>query len=120
MACILFWWDSSISSLFVLRRVLQLVSLASLAMLALFYPLIESLDGFDSPIPASDLEIQIIVLLTFVGLVFVLAHLLVSVAISAVMDVFRYLGVQSRVLIGMKPVLFYPLLSPSPPLPLRI
>jgi len=89
-------------------------------MLALFYPLLESLDHFDSPIPASDLEIQIIVLLTFVGLVFVLAHLLVSVATSAVMDVFRYLGGQSRVLIGMKSLIFSPLSSPSPPLPLRI
>ena len=96
------------------------MSLASLAMLALFYPLLESLDHFDSPIPASDLEIQIIVLLTFVGLVFVLAHLLVSVATSAVMDVFRYLGGQSRVAMGTSSRLFHPVLSPSPPLPLRI
>ena len=110
----------SISGLSVLRRVLQLVSLASLAMLALFYPLLESLDHFDSPIPASDLEIQIIVLLTFVGLVFVLAHLLVSVATSAVMDVFRYLGGQIRVAMGSSLLLFHPVLSPSPPLPLRI
>ena len=102
------------------HKVLQLVSLASLAMVALLYPLLESLDGLDSPIPASDLEIQIIVLLTFVGFVFVLAHLLVSVAISAIMDVLRYLGVQIRVLIGIKPLLFHPLSSPSPPLPLRI
>ena len=101
-------------------RVLRFTSLASLAMLTLFYPLIESLDGFDSPIPASDLEIQVIVLLTFVGVVFVLAHLLVSAAISAAVDVSRYLGVQSRVLIGIKPPLCNPLSSPSPPLPLRI
>jgi len=89
-------------------------------MLALFYPLIESLDGFDSPIPASDLEIQIIVLLTFVGVVFVLAHLLVSAAISAAVAVFRYLGGQIRVAIGTTPLIFRPVLTPSPPLPLRI
>ena len=103
-----------------LRRLLQLASLASLATLCLFYPLIESLDGFDSPIPASDLEIEFIVVLTFVGVVFVLAHLLASVAIRVVMDVLRNLlarisaGAQIRALAVQ---MFH---GPSPPLPLRI
>lgn len=103
-----------------LRRLLQLASLACLATLCLFYPLIESLDGFDSPIPASDLEIEFIVLLTFVGIVFVLAHLLASVAISAVMEVFRNLLARISVGAQMKDFCFQSFQSPSPPLPLRI
>lgn len=103
-----------------LRRVLQFASLTCLATLSLFYPLIESLDGFDSPIPASDLEIEFIVLLTFVGIVFVLAHLLASVAMSAVMDVLRNLLARISVGAQMKDLSFKAFQSPSPPLPLRI
>lgn len=102
------------------RRVLQLASLASLAILCLFYPVIESLDDFDSPVPASDLEIEIIVLLTCVGIVFLLAHLLASVVISAVMDVFRYLMARTRTATQMSDLLFHQFQSPSPPLALRI
>lgn len=61
------------------------MSLASLAALSLFYPLIESLDGFDSPVPASDLEIEMIALLTCVGVMFVVAHLLATLTILAVL-----------------------------------
>jgi len=104
----------------VLRRVLQLASLASLAGLSLFYPLIESLDGFDSPVPASDLEIEVIVLLTFVGIVFVLAHLLVSVAILAVMDGLRYLSGRIANAFHRSDFSFYFFRGPSPPVPLRI
>lgn len=103
-----------------LRRLLQSASLACLAILCLFYPLIESLDGFDSPIPASDLEIEFIVLLTFIGVVFVLAHLLASVVISAVMDILRNLLARITVGAQMKDFSFKPFQSPSPPLPLRI
>ncbi|HEY6348379.1 MAG TPA: hypothetical protein VI636_03115 [Candidatus Angelobacter sp.] len=102
------------------RRLLQLASLTCLAILCLFYPLIESLDGFDSPLPASDLEIEIIVLLTFVGIVFVLAHLLASMAICAVMDVLRYLLARITTAVQMIDLSFHPLQNPSPPLPLRI
>ena len=103
-----------------LRRALQFASLTSLAILCLFYPLIESLDNFDSPVPASDLEIEIIVLLTFVGIVFVLAHLLASVAISAVMDIFRYLMARITAPAQRIDLSFHPFQSPSPPLALRI
>lgn len=103
-----------------MRRVLQFASLACLATLCLFYPVIESLDAIDPQIPASDLEIEIIVLLTFLGIVFVLAHLIASVAISAVMSVFRLVGdaVSSR--LHVSDFAIHPFLSPSPPLPLRI
>lgn len=103
-----------------LRRVLQLASLASLAGLSLLYPLIESLDSFDSPVPASDLEIEIIVLLTFVGIVFVLAHLLISLAIFAVLNALLYLGVRIITAVRSTKFAFHPLYTPSPPLPLRI
>src|SRR5579864_5238543 len=104
----------------VLRRVLQIASLTCLATLCLFYPLIESLDGFDSPVPASDLEIEIIVLLTFVGIAFVLAHLLASAAISMAMDVLRYLMARTGAPAQMVDLSFHPLQTASPPLPLRI
>lgn len=103
-----------------LRRVLQLASLASLTIVCLLYPLFESLDGFDLPVPASDLEIEIIVLLTFVGIVFLLAHLLASVVISVVMDTLRYLMARIITPAQMADLSFHPLQSPSPPLPLRI
>ena len=103
-----------------LRRLLQLASLACLATLCLFYPLIEALDGFDSPIPASDLEIEFIVVLTFVGIVFVLAHLLATGAICAVMDVLRNLLARINVGAQIRDLTVLPFQSPSPPLPLRI
>lgn len=108
------------STLAVIRRVLQFVSLTCLAILCLFYPLIESLDGFDSPLPAADLEIEIIVLLTFVGIVFVLAHLLALVSICAVMDVLRHLLARVTASAQMIDLSYHPLQSPSPPLALRI
>lgn len=108
------------SSLAVLRRVLQLASLASLTVLCLFYPVFESLDDVDLPVPASDLEIEIIVLLTFVGTVFLLAHLLASVVISVVMNTLRYLMARIIASAGMADLSFHPFQSPSPPLPLRI
>jgi hypothetical protein len=104
----------------VLRRWLQFASLGCLTGLCLFYPLIESMDDFDSPVPASDLEIEIIVLLTFVGVVFVLAHLLATVAICAAIGVFRYLSGRMGAAAHVNGFVFDPLLTPSPPLPLRI
>ncbi|HEY6969590.1 MAG TPA: hypothetical protein VJA94_10325 [Candidatus Angelobacter sp.] len=103
-----------------LRRVLQLASLASLAGLSLLYPLVESLDSFDSPVPASDLEIEVIVLLTFVGIVFVLAHVLVLLAIFAVLKALRYIGVRLITAVRSTGFAFQPLYAPSPPLALRI
>jgi len=100
--------------------VLQLASLASLAGLSLLYPLIESLDSFDSPLPASDLEIELIVLFTFVGIMFLLAHLLASVAILALMGALRYLFNRVATAIQLRHLAFRPLENPSPPIPLRI
>jgi hypothetical protein len=104
-----------------LRRVLQLASLASLAGLLMLYPLFESLNkSFDSTVPASDLEIEAIVLLTFIGIVFVLAQLLASVAVIAFIDALRYLGGRVSTRIQMSALAFCPPQAPSPPLPLRI
>ena len=103
-----------------LRRVLQLASLASLAGLSLLYPLIESLDSLDSPLPASDAEIEFIVLFTFVGIVFVLAHLLASLAIFTVLSALRCLGMRMITAVRSTHFTFQPVYAPSPPLPLRI
>jgi len=103
-----------------LRRVLQLASLFSLAGLALLYPLLESLDGFDSPVPASDFEIELIVILTFVGIMFLLWHVLASLAVSVVMQILRYLHSGIRAAIPISDFAFSPQLTPSPPIPLRI
>lgn len=103
-----------------IRRITQLGSLVFLAGISLLYPLIESLDGFDSPVPASDLEIQLIALLTFVGLMFVLGHLVASLAICVLLLVLRYLRSRVSVTVRMREFAFLPLLTASPPVPLRI
>lgn len=103
-----------------MRRALQLASLACLAMLCLFYPVVESLDAMDSPVPAADFEIEIIVLLTFIGIVFLLTQLLASVTIGIVRDVLRYLLACVTAPVQMLDFSFHPLQNPSPPLPLRI
>lgn len=112
-------WSCSIEP-YVIRRVTQLGSLVFLAGISLLYPLIESLDGFDSPVPASDLEIQLIALLTFVGLMFVLGHLVASLAICVLLLVLRYLRSRVSVAVRMREFAFLPLLTASPPVPLRI
>jgi hypothetical protein len=101
--------------------VLQAVSLVCLAGLCLFYPFIESLDPWDSPEPFSDAEIQFIAVLTFVGVMFVLAHLLATLTVSFVlMRVIRYLRQSSAPLLEGMDRVFEALLTASPPLPLRI
>jgi predicted ferric reductase len=104
----------------VVRRVLQLASLAALAGLSLFYPLIESLDGFDSPLPATDLEINVIGLLTFVGIAFVLAHVLASLSGTDLMNAFRQFFPMPGTRAETDDGVFHPLVTASPPLPLRI
>lgn len=100
---------------------LQLGSLICLTGLCLFYPLIETLDPWDSPEPSSDAEIQFIALLTFVCLMFVLAHLLATVAISFVlMQLIQYLRQRASAAFELFDRTFEPLLTASPPLPLRI
>jgi len=103
-----------------LRKVVKLASLACLATLCLLYPLVETLDGLDSPVPAADLEIELIVLLTFIGIAFLFAHLLASVAVSAVMGLFSSLVGRLSSAIQINDFAFRPFQSPSPPLPLRI
>lgn len=103
-----------------MRRVLQIASLAGLAGLSLFYPLIESLDGWDSPLPASDLEINVIGLLTFVGVAFVLAHFLASLSASGLMSIFRHFFHRATTGLELHDSIFHPLVTASPPLPLRI
>ena len=102
------------------RRVLQLASLAALVGLSLFYPLIESLDGWDSPLPASDLEINVIGLLTFVGVAFVLAHFLASLSASGLMSIFRQFLRRDTTAVELHDGTSHPLVTASPPLPLRI
>ena len=89
--------------------------------LSLLYPLLESLDPWDSPEPSSDAEIQFIALLTFVGAMFVLAHLLATLAISFVLaQVLEHLKQFGRSAFRMRGFLPGPLVSASPPVPLRI
>jgi hypothetical protein len=104
----------------VVRRVVQFASLAALVGLSLFYPLIESLDGWDSPLPASDLEINVIGLLTFVGVAFVLAHFLASLSASGMMSIFRQFFHRATAALELHDTTSHPLVTASPPLPLRI
>jgi hypothetical protein len=114
----LFWAGLYYQS--VVRRVLQLGSLACLTALSLFYPLIESLDGWDSPLPASDLEINIIGMLTFLGVAFLLAQLLASLSAPDLMSVVRQLFSRQSRAVQEHDGIFHPQVTASPPLPLRI
>ena len=60
---------------------LPIASLISLAALSLLYPFIEMLDRWDAPGPSTDSEIEIIVLPTFIGLIFVLRHILAKLTL---------------------------------------
>lgn len=92
-----------------------------LAVLSLLYPLLESLDPWDSPEPSTDAEIQLIFLFTFAGIMFVLAHLLASLSVSLVfMQVMRYLRQRMRVRRAAFDFALAPPATASPPVPLRI
>lgn len=89
--------------------------------MSLLYPLLESLDPWDSPEPSSDAEIQIIFLLTFAGIMFVLGRLLATLSVSLVlMQVLRYLRRQASAAFEVRDFAFAPLATASPPAPLRI
>jgi len=94
------------------------VLLVSLVTLAVAYPFIESMDHWDAPDPASDTELALINLLAFVCLFFLLAQLLVELAVSTSVHIFLNSHVctppESRI-----SVLFREL-TPSPPFALRI
>ena len=102
------------------RRVLQIASLAGLIGLSLLYPIIESFDRWDAPGPSSDSELQIIVLLTFVGIVFALGHLLVSLLVAVLTDSLPSLNLHSEALLRLRAFDFDPSVTASPPCPLRI
>ena len=109
-----------ISKALVLRKGFQIVSLVCLVGLSLLYPIIELLDRWDAPGPSSDSEIQIIVLLAFVGLVFLLGRRLASLAALVFAAIITDLWSRTD-----KPIhtLVFTLPTPltaSPPLPLRI
>ena len=56
--------------------------LVCLVAFALAYPAIESLDHWDAPTPASDSELQAIVVLTFAGAIFLLTQMVAAVPVS--------------------------------------
>ena len=109
-----------VSKVVVLRKAFQIASLACLVGLSLLYPLIESLDRWDAPGPSSDSEIQIIVLLTFVGIVFLLGHLHASLAVSVFAAVLPNLHSGTDKPIHTLVFTLHPPATASPPLPLRI
>ena len=88
--------------------------------MSLLYPFLEAMDPWDSPEPSTDAEIQLIALFTFVCIMFVLGHLVAALAISIVMQVLPYLQSRARIVIKVPDFAFLPLLTASPPLPLRI
>ena len=104
-----------------MRRILTVATLTCLATLAVFYPVIEGLDRWDAPGPSSDSEIQIIALLTLVGVVFVLARLLLTLVLSFLGSAFLSL-IRSPARNSSEVIIFRfaPLENASPPLILRI
>ncbi len=64
------------------RKTLQTVVLLCLVAFVLAYPVIESLDSWDPPGPASDTELEFIGVLTFAGAVFLLTQLLTTLAVA--------------------------------------
>jgi hypothetical protein len=61
---------------------LQIVVLVCLVTFALAYPVIESLDHWDAPNPASDSELEVIDVLTFAGAIFLLTQTLAALPAS--------------------------------------
>ena len=103
-----------------LRQVIQITSLVSLLALSVLYPLIESLDRWDAPTPGSDSEIQIIAILTFAAVGFLVGHLLTLLATSVVSKVLAHLRSLRHTPICMVVFSSYPPVTPSPPMSLRI
>ena len=103
----------------VLDKTFQLASLTCLVGMLLLYPVIELLDRWDAPGPSSDSELQIILLLTFAGLMFLLKHILTFAA-------FVLRGVLPNLYRPFAPTTPAPVLTlsqritASPPIPLRI
>jgi hypothetical protein len=96
------------------RRTFQIAVLVSLVALALAYPIIESLDYWDPPGPASDTELQEIALLTFAGALFLVARLLIIMADAGTHLLPLHTLPENHFLT------FRPYLTASPPVALRI
>ena len=99
-------------------KAFKIVSLACLVGLSLLYPLIELLDYWDGPGPSVDSELQIILLLTVVGIVFLLGHLVDASLIALLLMVVA--GFHTDKPIGRFVLTLHPIVMTSPPLPLRI
>ena len=104
----------------VVRRILTVANLLILSAFSVLYPLIEGLDQWDSPSPSSDSEIQIIALLTLVGMIFVLARLLVTLILSFREFVLLHLRRSPGNSVEFAVFQFVSLRNASPPLTLRI
>jgi hypothetical protein len=102
------------------RRILQVASLVGLIGLSLLYPVIESFDRWDAPGPSSDSELQIIVLLTFVGIVFALGHLLALFLVAVLTDSLPSFNLRGEAIQRLAVFDFDPAVTPSPPFHLRI
>lgn len=103
------------------RKALQIVSVVCLTGLCVLYPVIEPLDPWDSKEPSSDAEIQFIAMLTFLGIMLVLARFLVTLAISPVLlQMIPNLRQRAGAGFAMHGFAFDPLATASPPIPLRI
>ncbi|MCU1299972.1 MAG: hypothetical protein JWQ87_256 [Candidatus Sulfotelmatobacter sp.] len=96
----------------------QIVVLVCLVAFALAYPVIESLDHWDAPTPASDSELQAIVVLTFAGAIFLSTQMLGALPVSIATQPPK--GLCFRALWKKHVVLFSPDLTASPPVALRI
>ena len=103
-----------------MRRILTVAILICLVALAVLYPAIESLDRWDAPGPFSDSEIQVIAVLTLVGVMFVLARLLVTLVLSFLRRLVPYLSRSSQQRIELGFLRFAPSGTASPPLILRM
>lgn len=100
------------------RKTLQIVVLVCLVALALAYPLIESMDHWDAPGPASDSELEVIGVLTFAAATFLLTQLLTVLVVA--ISTHTPPGLCFDTLQEKHVLAFPPLLTASPPLPLRI
>jgi hypothetical protein len=100
------------------RKILQIVILVCLVALALAYPLIESLDHWDAAGPASDSELEGIVVLTLAGVIWLFTQLQVFLAVAASPQPLPALCF--RALLKWNALPFSSDLTASPPIALRI
>jgi hypothetical protein len=100
------------------RKNLQIVVLICLVAFALAYPVIESLDHWDAASPASDSELEVIVVLTFAGAIFLFTQMLAALPVSIATQ--PRTGLCSRPLLKKDSFHSSSDLAASPLVPLRI